>query len=180
MGGGALAPIPFSRVPVPDWTPIHVVHHAPREAACPAPPIDPPASRCAEDQANTCRAEAFETAMRKFSPSNTPPLYPVATDNPCWSEESECCSEELMVAAAADWDPPNASTSSLPPGGAGGSPAHLHSGRNFKATAMLYMPPERAGVIPWQSMAKSTMSTRHAPYKSKTHTHTAQAPQDIS
>ena len=45
-----------------------------------------------------------------------------------------------MVAAAADWEPPDASTSSLPPGGAGGSPAHLHSGRNFKATAMLYMP----------------------------------------
>lgn len=31
MGRGVMGPIPFSRVPVPDWTPIHVVHHAPRE-----------------------------------------------------------------------------------------------------------------------------------------------------
>lgn len=31
MGREVLPVIPFSRVPVPDWTPIHVVHHAPRE-----------------------------------------------------------------------------------------------------------------------------------------------------
>lgn len=37
MGREVLPIIPFSRVHVPDWTPIHVVHHAPREslpAAC--------------------------------------------------------------------------------------------------------------------------------------------------
>lgn len=79
-------------------------------------------------------------SVRRIFTQQHAPLYPVATDNPSWSEESESCSVELMVAAAADWEPPDASTSLLLPGRAGGSLGTPAQWESFKATAMLYMP----------------------------------------